>query len=126
MHQPYLKAAALFAAGVRGVACSVNYTELQGQLSSTASIYLPGSAAFDDAVARWSNLSTPTSNVVVVPATEDDVVTTVCSPSHVFPIQNVWDLFLIFAPYRSSSQTRMLCHFSLLMACMVPSRLWVR
>ncbi|KAF3016549.1 hypothetical protein E8E14_012363 [Neopestalotiopsis sp. 37M] len=77
MYQSHLGVAALLAAVVRGVACSVNYTELQGQLSSTASIFLPGSAAFDDAVARWSNLSTPTSNVVIVPATEDDVVTTI-------------------------------------------------
>lgn len=106
MYQSHL-GVALLAAVVRGVACSVNYTELQGQLSSTASIFLPGSAAFDDAVARWSNLSTPTSNVVVVPATEDDVVTTVCPPSSCLPTLFPDEPFLIPVRCRSSSPTRM-------------------
>ncbi|KAK8131966.1 hypothetical protein PG999_000139 [Apiospora kogelbergensis] len=53
---------------------NVNYTELAQQLSSSASIYLPGSDAFDDVVSRWSNLSVPVANIVVVPGTEEDVV----------------------------------------------------
>jgi hypothetical protein len=55
----------------------VNYTQLAKKLSKTAQIYLSGSDAFDAAVARWSNLSTPVANVVVVPSTEHDVVETV-------------------------------------------------
>ncbi|CZR68237.1 probable FAD-dependent oxygenase [Phialocephala subalpina] len=55
----------------------VNYTQLATKLSATAQIYLPGSDLFDDAVARWSNLSTPVANVVVVPSTEHDIVETV-------------------------------------------------
>ncbi|KAI1843999.1 hypothetical protein JX265_005819 [Neoarthrinium moseri] len=54
-----------------------NYTELAEQLSSSALIYLPGSDTFEDAVARWSNLSVPVANVVVSPGSEEDVVTTV-------------------------------------------------
>ncbi|RDW72816.1 putative FAD-dependent oxygenase [Coleophoma cylindrospora] len=56
---------------------SVNYTQLAEQLSSTAQVYLSGSDAFDSAVMRWSNLSTPVANVVVLPSTEQDIVTTV-------------------------------------------------
>lgn len=52
----------------------VNYTALATDLSKTAEIYQPGSGAFDFAVARWSNLSTPIASVVVVPGNEQDVV----------------------------------------------------
>ncbi|KAI1839683.1 hypothetical protein JX266_014105, partial [Neoarthrinium moseri] len=51
----------------------VDYSELQQGLSSSASIYLPGYDPFGAAVVRWSNLSTPTINVVVVPGTDSDV-----------------------------------------------------
>lgn len=94
MHHRQLKIAALlaWAAAVacqdvsvtgheaRGEDCpagAVNYTQLATRLSRTAQIYLPGSDAFDAAVARWSNLSTPVANVVVVPSTEHDIVETV-------------------------------------------------
>lgn len=56
---------------------SANYTQLATKLSGTAQIYLPGSDAFNAAVARWSNLSTPVANVVVVPSNEYDIVETV-------------------------------------------------
>ncbi|KAN0112381.1 FAD binding domain containing protein [Hyaloscypha variabilis] len=92
MHYHQLKFAALSALSVwaSAVACrdivsasglearnGVNYTELATKLSKNAQIYLPGSDAFDAAVARWSNLSTPVANVVVVPSTEHDIVETV-------------------------------------------------
>ncbi|KAK8009120.1 hypothetical protein PG991_011671 [Apiospora marii] len=54
-----------------------DYTELATQLSSTASIYWPGSEDFNDITLRWSNLSVPVANIVVVPGTEGDVVKTV-------------------------------------------------
>ena len=60
-----------------GLVGDVNYTQLAKRLSKNAHIYLPGSGAFDAAVARWSNLSAPVANVVVVPGTERDVVETV-------------------------------------------------
>ncbi|KAK6829516.1 hypothetical protein PG987_010100 [Apiospora arundinis] len=53
---------------------AVNYTELAQRLSGTASIYLPGSQDFEDVVSRWSNLSVPVADIVVVPSTEEDVV----------------------------------------------------
>lgn len=58
---------------------AVNYTELAQRLSGTASIYLPGSQDFEDVVSRWSNLSVPVADIVVVPSTEEDVVKIVSS-----------------------------------------------
>src|SRR5690348_2202366 len=46
---------------------------LNNLLSSQAVIYTPGSPEFEKATTRWSELETPTVDVVVVPATEDDV-----------------------------------------------------
>jgi hypothetical protein len=59
----------------------VNYTQLAEKLSSTSQIYLPGSEPFDSTVARWSNLSTPVANVVIIPSTEHDIIETVRLPS---------------------------------------------
>lgn len=56
---------------------TVDYSQLAKKLSPSAQIYLPGSGEFNSLVARWSNLSIPVANVVVVPATENDVVQTV-------------------------------------------------
>ena len=98
MHYHQLKFAALSALSVwaSAVACrdivsasgleartGVNYTELATKLSKNAQIYLPDSDAFDAAVARWSNLSTPVANVVVVPSTEHDIVETVRTLSNI-------------------------------------------
>ncbi len=69
-----LAAAATCQAAFVPRASSVNYNQLSAKLSKTAEIYLPGSDGFDDLVARWSNLSTPVANVVVVPSTENDIV----------------------------------------------------
>ncbi|KAJ5900120.1 hypothetical protein N7495_004864 [Penicillium taxi] len=55
----------------------VDYKALSGKLSSSAKIYYPGSEGFVEATTRWSNLDTPTVNIVVVPITENDVVETV-------------------------------------------------
>ncbi|TVY32619.1 FAD-linked oxidoreductase [Lachnellula subtilissima] len=75
MHHLQLKFAALLASAA-AVSCQ-NYAQLARKLSSTAHIYQPGSDAFNAAVLRWSNFSTPVANVVVVPGTENDVVETV-------------------------------------------------
>jgi len=56
---------------------TVNYADLQKQLSRSAEIYKPGSDQFDDVVARWSNASTPDASIVVVPSNEQDIVKTV-------------------------------------------------
>lgn len=50
---------------------------LQSSLSPGAKVYFPGSPEFDDASTRWSTLSPPTVNVVVVAATAKDVSETV-------------------------------------------------
>ncbi|KAB8220157.1 FAD-binding domain-containing protein [Aspergillus novoparasiticus] len=55
----------------------VDYKALSERLSSSAKIYYPGSDEFEEASSRWSNLETPTVNIVVVPSTENDVVETV-------------------------------------------------
>ena len=59
---------------------SVNYSQLKEKLSASARIVLPGSGVFDDLTSRWSNLSTPVANVVVVPGTEKDVIQIVGPP----------------------------------------------
>lgn len=56
---------------------NVDFTQLARNLSPNAHIYLPGSDEFNSLSARWSNLSMPVANVVVVPSTENDVVQTV-------------------------------------------------
>ncbi|KAH6723727.1 FAD binding domain-containing protein [Leptodontidium sp. 2 PMI_412] len=67
-------AAVCGATSVPVIARGVNYNQLATKLSGSAQIYLPGSELFNDYTARWSNFSTPVANVVVVPATENDVV----------------------------------------------------
>lgn len=57
---------------------SPDYSQLQSQLSPGAQIYYQNSTQFDEATKRWSALDEPSPNVVVVPATEHDVVVTVC------------------------------------------------
>ncbi|KAI0458581.1 FAD-binding domain-containing protein [Xylaria acuta] len=52
-------------------------TELRGRLSEDAQIFLPGSSGFSQATDRWSALSSPTTNIVVVPSVENDVAETV-------------------------------------------------
>ncbi|KAI0446132.1 putative FAD-dependent oxygenase [Xylaria telfairii] len=53
------------------------FQELKKLLSPATAIHLPGSDEFEAATTRWSELDTPTANIVVVPATEDDVARTV-------------------------------------------------
>ncbi|KAI1815134.1 putative FAD-dependent oxygenase [Poronia punctata] len=50
---------------------------LRSSLSHNAAVYLPGSDGFDSVITRWSELKTPAADIVVVPATEDDVAYTV-------------------------------------------------
>ena len=54
-----------------------DFKALGSSLSRGADVYFPGSSGFKNATARWSVLEEPTVNVVVVPATEHDVVETV-------------------------------------------------
>lgn len=54
-----------------------DYQALSQALSTSAKVYYPGSTDFVDASTRWSNLDLPTVNIVVSPATENDVVETV-------------------------------------------------
>ncbi|TDZ67831.1 FAD-linked oxidoreductase chyH [Colletotrichum trifolii] len=57
--------------------CARDTSELGERLSSTAKIYSPGSAEFETASTRWSNLQAPTVKLVVVPGNENDVAETV-------------------------------------------------
>ncbi|KAK3933876.1 hypothetical protein QBC46DRAFT_430719 [Diplogelasinospora grovesii] len=57
--------------------CKDEYAQLGAKLSSTAAIYCPGTAEFQAGSARWSVLSSPRVNVVIVPGTEGDVFETV-------------------------------------------------
>lgn len=50
---------------------------LQNSLSPAAKVYLPGSNDFDILSERWSLLGSPKGNLVVVPATDNDVSETV-------------------------------------------------
>lgn len=68
----------------------VDFTQLACNLSPGAQIYLPGSKGFNSLVARWSNLSMPVANVVVVPATENDVVQTVRNFVFALLLSAVW------------------------------------
>lgn len=73
----------LFTSGDRWGICPRNgpdiSADLQFILSIDAQIFLPGSREFSQATARWSALSPPTANIVVVPSVENDVVETVKS-----------------------------------------------
>ncbi|CAK7226376.1 hypothetical protein SBRCBS47491_006211 [Sporothrix bragantina] len=60
--------------------CDVSHLDtssLQKKLSSGAYILNSTSTEFADAAARWSSLDPPVPNLIVVPATEEDVVQTV-------------------------------------------------
>lgn len=59
---------------------NTDYQSLQSELSSGAQIIFPNSSQFDAATTRWSALDEPQPNVVVVPATENDVAVTVNNP----------------------------------------------
>ncbi|KAI8172477.1 FAD-linked oxidoreductase chyH, partial [Colletotrichum sp. SAR 10_75] len=73
-------AAALTAVGVNGHTLwsrqDADYQALVASLSSTAKVFYSGSDDFNNVTTRWSNLDTPTVNVAVRPATENDVVET--------------------------------------------------
>lgn len=93
MHRPKMAAVTAVAAWALTAACenipfdhhwlrdiyprNTNYQALQNRLSSAAQIIFPNSTNFDAATTRWSVLEEPQPNVVVVPATEDDVAVTV-------------------------------------------------
>lgn len=62
---------------VTGTCPGRSFGRLGEKLSDGAEIYFPGSTEFDAATLRWSSLDTPKVNVVVVPATENDVALTV-------------------------------------------------
>lgn len=64
----------------------VDYKALSKELSASAKVYFPGTEDFEAASKRWSNLDKPTANIVVVPATENDVVEIVSSMSIVSQI----------------------------------------
>lgn len=63
---------------LRGETPITDLGKLGKKLSKAAMVYYPGSDEFELASKRWSVLDAPTVNIVVVPATENDVVETVC------------------------------------------------
>ncbi|KAH8664915.1 hypothetical protein BGZ61DRAFT_522812 [Ilyonectria robusta] len=62
---------------LRGETPITDLGKLGKKLSKAAMVYYPGSTEFELASKRWSVLDAPTVNIVVVPATENDVVETV-------------------------------------------------
>ncbi|GAP93388.2 putative FAD-dependent oxygenase [Rosellinia necatrix] len=77
----------LSACAVRAASCStppINcqspmqvFRDLTNSLSSDAGVFFPGSDEFQAATTRWSELDTPTVDIIVSPATEEDVARTV-------------------------------------------------
>ncbi|KAL8303087.1 hypothetical protein RB600_006807 [Gaeumannomyces tritici] len=70
--------------GVGGLACASGFcprsdgvAQLGASLSAGAQIVFPGSAEFTSRTTRWSNLSPPKFNAVVVPGSQEDVVATI-------------------------------------------------
>ncbi|KAJ3578451.1 hypothetical protein NPX13_g2106 [Xylaria arbuscula] len=53
------------------------FRALEASLSPDAVVFYPGSEGFQTATKRWSELESPTADVLIVPATEDDVARTV-------------------------------------------------
>lgn len=103
-----------------GGICQRDTAELGNRLSANAKIYQPGSAEFDAASIRWSNLKAPTVNLVVVPATENDVAEAVSSQtlSHI----QVLVFLSTDGPWlRSNTQTRRICLSLRTMAFTEPS-----
>jgi hypothetical protein len=54
-------------------ATGIDLRSLVPSLSPDTKIYLPGSSEFTTYTVRWSNLEPPTPNIVIAPATEEDV-----------------------------------------------------
>ncbi|KAL8420607.1 hypothetical protein RB594_003411 [Gaeumannomyces avenae] len=70
--------------GVGGLACASGFcprsddvAQLGASLSAGAQIVFPGSAEFTSRTTRWSNLSPPKFNAVVVPGSQEDVAATI-------------------------------------------------
>ncbi|KAH6658340.1 FAD binding domain protein [Truncatella angustata] len=61
---------------------AASVSRLKEVLSDETLIYLPGTPEFIAASTRWSVLDAPTPNIVVVPASESDVVSTVKFANH--------------------------------------------
>lgn len=79
MYRSLLQAIALAATCATGLSASCNaqmvsqVQELSNKLSDGTQVFQPGSQQFNDATLRWSALDEPNPNVVIVPATEQDV-----------------------------------------------------
>ncbi|KAK4172529.1 hypothetical protein QBC36DRAFT_337676 [Triangularia setosa] len=59
----------------RAPGCNLgDFWRLARTLSGQTEIYFPGSAEFDEATTRWSNVGAPIANITVVPAVESDVM----------------------------------------------------
>ncbi|KAK4230342.1 hypothetical protein QBC38DRAFT_469282 [Podospora fimiseda] len=59
----------------KGPACDwTDFWKLGNQLSKDAEIYLPESTEWTSVSQRWSNVGTPTVNITILPANENDVV----------------------------------------------------
>lgn len=96
----WLQAIAIVAWAAAGIATSsksqdvVEQVQTLGQkLSHDAQIIPPCSDQFGKATLRWSTLDEPQPNIVVVPATEDDVVQTVSTDLITGRSRKVSDLF---------------------------------
>jgi hypothetical protein len=90
-------------------------------LSPEAEIYHPGSTHFTTYTARWSNLKSPTPNLVIVPGTEKDVATIVSFQA----TMNLLRDDQIHGRARSDSRMVLIFPSLLTMVTTVPSLPWV-
>jgi hypothetical protein len=80
----------------RTPATGIDVKSLAPYLSPTAKIYFPGSNEFTTYTIRWSNLETPTPNIVIAPGTENDVVQIVSCLTSLWFYVNMTELTLLF------------------------------
>jgi hypothetical protein len=106
----------------RTPAANIDVKAFSKYLSATAAIYLPNSIEFTNYTVRWSNLETPTLNVVVVPGTEKDVVEIVSILYTVF--QRKLELTLV--AQRSNLRPNMTFQLLLTTVTTVASQRWAK
>lgn len=101
------------------------YDGLAAVLSVDADIYYPNSTGFSNATTRWSVGYNPKPNVVVVPATADDVAATVCQtwrPESRMCVKVMCSNFFNALVTRLNTQARTTHHFSPSTAATAPPR----
>ena len=63
---------------LRGLCDGLELRTMKQALPPSAQVYAPGSPTYAEATSRWSNIDAPNPKYIVVPASEEAVVETVC------------------------------------------------